>query len=418
MPPLEGAPFCAQVPLTPVIREAKARLATEKVIYHPDPLGKPARRELKLALADFATGKIEIISGIEEKNCLSLSDPKIRYAVSWWNGFNSSVDILEPANTGIVGLLFALDPKRKSSLRREAIIYTPYSNALLQPELVEAGRQYLVEKISQARQELHSAMLKAGSRMPLEKGPVFRDEDYFNLILAEHMDPEAFRKIIGDQPTLDPDKRERLMRLIYRILVIIGANQEDAYRFTGNYASARGLAQFTHIGMRVVWDRYTAADISRDFIEATSNHHHSIKAEICLLDHYLGELKRLCPHLTGSGYEKYAAGACYNGGPRNVLYGLRNFGVNWLYPHKRLLELAGKSALNPKERRELEWLKKYRNHETFIYLNKMNAIESLKPSRKEPPIRPEHAPMFLTTSSNEDAVSAAIPLQDNLGAIP
>ncbi|MFH1293233.1 MAG: hypothetical protein ABIJ44_03795 [Pseudomonadota bacterium] len=391
MPPLDEAPFCAQVPLMPVIREAKARLAKERVRYYPGSLGKPARRELKLALADFTTGKIEIISGIEEKKCLFLSDPKIRHAVNWWNGFNSSIDILEPANTGIVGLLYALDPKKKSWVRREAIIYTPYSNALLQPKLVEAGRQYLIEKISQARKELHHAMFKAGSQMPLEKEPVFRDEDYFNLILAEHTDPEAFRKIIADQPTFDPDKRERLRRLIYRILVIIGANQEDAYKFTGNYASARGLAQFTRIGMRVVWNRYTDADISRDFIEATSNHLHSIKAEICLLDHYLANVTGLYPNLAGSGYEKYAAGACYNGGPRNVLYGLKNFGVSWLHPHQRLLELAGRASLNLKERRELEWLKKFRNHETFIYLNKMHAIESLQPSRNEDPIPPEQA---------------------------
>ena len=171
------------------------------------------------------------------------------------------------------------------------------------------------------------------------------------------------------------------MRLINRILVIIGSNQEDAYKFTGNYASARGLTQFTPIGMRVVWNKYTEADISTDFLEATADHLFAIKAEICLLDHYLSEVLRIYPPLSGSGYEKYAAGACYNGGPKNVFYGLKNFGMAWLYPMRRLSELSSKSVPTAKERRELEWLKKNRNHETFIYLNKMHAIERLKPNQ-------------------------------------
>jgi hypothetical protein len=88
---------------------------------------------------------------------------------------------------------------------------------------------------------------------------------------------------------------------------------------------------------------------------------------------------RVHPPLSGTGYEKYAAGACYNGGPKNVFYGLRNFGTGWLYPMRRLSDLGRRESLNRKEKRELEWLKKNHNHETFIYLNKMHAIERIAP---------------------------------------
>ena len=217
--------------------------------------------------------------------------------------------------------------------------------------------------------------------MPLNDGPVFSEGDYFNLILAEHMDPESFRTITGDHTSFDPLREQRLMRLMNRILVIIGSNQEDAYKFTGNYASARGLTQFTPIGMRVVWNRYTEADISTDFLEATADHLFAIKAEICLLDHYLSEVLRVHPTAWGSGYEKYAAGACYNGGPKNVFYGLKNFGLSWLYPMRRMSEISRKESITPREKRELEWLRKNHNHETFIYLNKMHAIERLQSRR-------------------------------------
>jgi len=383
MPPLDDSPFTAEISLLPVLKESKSRLSREKVSYFPEDDGRPARRQLKLALADFKTGKVRIVSGYEEKQGLYLNDPDVRFSVHWWNGFNSSIDVLEPPNTAIVGLLYALDPKRRAALRRDAVIYTPYSRALLQPELVEAGRRYLSEKISQARRELRHVNSRAKSRAPLENCPVFSDADYFNLILAEHMDPESFRAITGrEHSAFDTTRERRLTRLINRILVIIGSNQEDAYRFTGNYASARGLTQFTPIGMKVVWNRYTEADISTDFLEATADHMFAIKAEICLLDHYLSEVVRVYPPLYGSGLEKYAAGACYNGGPKNVFYGLKNFGTGWLYPMRRLSELGRRESLSPREKRELEWLKKNHNHETFIYLNKMHAIERLAPKRR------------------------------------
>lgn len=378
MPPLMEAPFQADVALLPVLREAKKRLSKEKVFYFSGSGDTPQRRELKLALADFGTGRIKIISGHEEKQGLYLTDSSVRYSVHWWNGFNSSIDVLEPPKTAVVGLLYALDPKRRSALRREAVIYTPYSRALLQHELVEAGRAYLSERISQARRELRHVRSRARSRTPLEDGPVFTEGDYFNLILAEHMDPESFRAITGQNTALDSTREQRLLRLVNRILVIIGSNQEDAYKFTGNYASARGLTQFTPIGMRVVWNKYTEADISTDFIEATADHLFSIKAEICLLDHYLAEVLRVYPPIGGSGFEKYAAGACYNGGPKNVFYGLRNFGVAWLYPMRRLSEISRKEAPTSREKKELDWLRKNQNHETFIYLNKMHAIERLR----------------------------------------
>lgn len=379
MPPLTDARFSAEVPLIQLISEAKARLSKERVRYFSAQGGLSASRELKLALADLKTGRIRVVSGVEEKHNLILKETDVLYDLNWWNGFNSSIDIVEPEHTAVVALLYAVDPRGKGALRRDAILYTPYSSALLQPELVEAGRRYLTHKIAEARLDLRHVTSRADNGVGLHRAPAFTDDDYLNLILVEHMDPDAFRAITSDQTVLGPDREEQLIRLARRILVIVGTNQEDAYRFTGNYASARGLTQFTPVGMKVVWNRYTEADISRDFLEATADHLSAIKAEICLLDHYLAAMTRAYPKLAGSGGEKYAAGACYNGGPRNVLYGLKNFGVAWLHPQRRNIELSSKGSLTRKERRELEWLKRFRNHETFIYLNKIHAIEKLQP---------------------------------------
>jgi hypothetical protein len=304
-----------------------------------------------------------------------LEDPNVRFEVDWWNGFNSSITVIDPPYSGVVAMLYALEPDRQRFLGQDAIIYTPYSSALLQTELVEAGKSYLMGKIRQARQELGQVQSRAFPATSLANTPGFSDEDYFNLILTEQMDPGRFRSIAAGSWEFNEQQESELNRLAERILVIIGANQEDAYSFTGNYASARGLTQFTPIGMSVVWNGYPRAGIPRDFREATSQHLNAIKAEICLLDHDLAGLAKSHSALIGSGMEMYAAGAAYNGGPKRVRYGLENFGLAWLHPVSRLAELDSRTTLNHAERKELLWLKLNRGHETFVYLNKIHAIQ-------------------------------------------
>ncbi|MFN8006082.1 MAG: hypothetical protein U0V70_03445 [Terriglobia bacterium] len=389
MPPLSEAPFATEVALLPIIEEAKSRLEKETVRYIPGAKKNDARREIKLAVANFKTGEIQIIPAEEKSNQLNILDPAIKAKVDWWNGFNSSISILDPPNSGVVAMLYGLEPKRQRTLEQDAIIYTPYSSALLQSELVMAGISYLMGKISQARMELANVSSRAFPGTTLGDASGLTDKDYFNLILTEQMDPGRFRSIAAGTWEFDQEQESQFMRLAERILVIIGANQEDAYRFTGNYASARGLTQFTPTGMKVVWKSYPEANIPRDFMEATGDHGNSIKAEICLLDHDLADLSRSFPPLIGSGKEIYAAGAAYNGGPKRVRYGLENFGIDWFHPLSRLEELESRNPQSRLERKEYLWLKKYRSHETFVYLNKLYAIqqshEKLCAKRESPP---------------------------------
>jgi hypothetical protein len=375
MPALSEAPFSADVALLKLIEDAKSLLEKETVRYIATGGKSSARRDVKFALTHFKTGEIQIVSGVEQNRKLTLDDPNVRFEVDWWNGFNSSITIIDPPYTGVVAMLYALEPERQRFLNQDAIIYTPYSSALLQTELVEAGKNYLIEKIRQARQELGNVPSRAFPGMSLAIAPGFSDEDYFNLILTEQMDPGRFRSIAAGTWEFNEQQESELNRLAERILVIIGANQEDAYSFTGNYASARGLTQFTPMGMSVVWGGYPQAGIPRDFREATSQHLNAIKAEICLLDHDLAGLATSHSALIGSGMEMYAAGAAYNGGPKRVRYGLENFGLAWLHPVSRLAELDGRATLTNLERKELLWLRRNRGHETFVYLNKIHAIQ-------------------------------------------
>lgn len=375
MPPLKEAPFASQIPLLPVIEKAKSMLEKETVRYWGGSARQAVKREIKLALADFKTGETRIISGMETNGKLSLNDPSVRFELQWWNGFNSSISILHPASHGVVALLYPLSTERQRSYSQDAIIYTPFSSALLQTELVEAGRNYLIERIIQARRELNQVPSRALPGLSVGDSTVLTNEDYFDLILSEHLDPGRFHAIVGAATDLSTEQERQLMLLAARILAIIGANQEDAFRFTASYAGAQGIAQFTRMGMQVVWNNYPSAGLPRNLAEAATVHRNAIKAQICLMDHDLSELVRAHAPLLGSGYEKYAAAAAYNGGLKRVRYGLEHFGTEWLRPRVRLAELKAERRPAPRQRQEAQWLTVNRNHETFVYLNKLYLLD-------------------------------------------
>jgi hypothetical protein len=390
MPPLSPARFTCEVPLLPVIEKARALLKAEKVSYTPWTRSHAEKREVKLALANLKTGAVRIASGWTRGENLFLNDRDIVFDIEWWNGFNSAINILKPEHTAVVAILYALETERRSLFSRNAILYTPYSSVLMQPAMGEAGRIYLLEKISSARQELKHIGSQAFPGRSLANSPAFTSEDYLKVIVTEQMDPGRFYAIVSDSVRLSRQQNAELARLAERILVIVGANREDAYRFTGSCAGARGITQFTPMGMRVVWDSYPTSGISSNFHKATSDHVSAIKAEICLLDKYLAEIAGEHPKLLGSGFEKYAAAAAYNGGPERVKYGLEHFGLKWLNPRERLAILSGRERMTHREQLEYQWLKTNQYHETFIYLMKLHALEqsSWPTASGVPPVQP------------------------------
>ena len=103
----------------------------------------------------------------------------------------------------MVALLYALEPARQRFFSRNAILYTPYSSALMQPELVEAGRNYLLEKISSAQQELKHIGSQAFPGRSLASSPAFTPEDYLTVIVTEQMDPGRFYSIVSDSVRLN-----------------------------------------------------------------------------------------------------------------------------------------------------------------------------------------------------------------------
>ena len=81
MPPLSEAPFSADIPLLRLIEEAKSQLEKESVRYFAGTGKSASRREVKLALAHFKTGELQVVSGVEQNRKLTLDDLNVRFEV-------------------------------------------------------------------------------------------------------------------------------------------------------------------------------------------------------------------------------------------------------------------------------------------------------------------------------------------------
>ena len=133
-----------------------------------------------------------------------------------------------------------------------------------------------MKTVLQVRLSLLDVESKAFRGTSLVFSPGFSDQNYCNLIITEHLDPGQFHRILSHSVVTIKKQVQKLRRLIRRIRVIISANREQAYSFTGSHASARGLALFTRIGVRTVWAAYPNAGISRNVCLSAQNPCHSL----------------------------------------------------------------------------------------------------------------------------------------------
>ena len=210
MPAITTTSVVCEVSPLSLIEKARTMLSGERVSYTPWSRGQAEKREVKLALANLKTGTIKIVSGWVSGDNLFLYNKSIQYEVEWWNGFNSAISIIKPDNTAVAAILYAVEPYKQKLFGTPSILYTPFSSALLQPELVQTGRNYLLEKIATAQNELQPVASQAFPGRPLGRSPAFTAEDYLNILLAEQMDPGRFCAIIADNVRLNKTQHTQL----------------------------------------------------------------------------------------------------------------------------------------------------------------------------------------------------------------
>lgn len=184
------------------------------------------------------------------------------------NGVNSHFEVLAPEG----GVVLAL----RRNVRGTGVVYTPWSPALDSFALRAAGLTYL-----------RTLVKHAASRAGAVRSRVYRNKSVadvvskdiiLTLIFVEHVDGSRL------------NVNNNLPYELQRSLVMFGANESNAFRYSRSRAGARGIGQImpaTYAGVRRA---YPEAGLPMSFLAGAADHESSVLAMYCAIDAVLANL--------------------------------------------------------------------------------------------------------------------------------
>ena len=218
------------------------------------------------------------------------------------NGVASRFEVTYPENMAILALRTTVH----SGNGLKEVVYTPYSPEIDTKEVRKAGLDYLMGRITLAKNDLAAkrvrlAEFERGNGIPMEVSLV--------LSIIEHIDPVRFEHYRGNEITL-----------VHEVLTVIGANTTEAYRYSRSPAGAMGLFQFIPKTYKRLFERYRSAGLTRDFVSGSTDHVNAAKASLLLFNSDLMSLPTRLWSATrrdGRSLGMFIA-AAYNCGPERV----------------------------------------------------------------------------------------------------
>jgi len=232
-----------------------------------------------------------------------------------WNWWNTLYQVVSPENLVVIKNNFPREeivfvtrvvngkPIKENKKMTVGFLYVPHSNYFEQEEnrkvLVQAGKEFLKNVVAKA----FDTLKKRG--VLIDHIGALSPRFFERLPLLEQGDFTEFQ--------LDPQTTAE------RVLIILGANQENAWRHTCNSSDACGWVQFTPGTYRNIRTSHSSAQLTVDFKDGAGDHLNSMMAAILLHKVNLEPLvKRFgLKILNDPDLEKYLA-ASYNGAPRWV----------------------------------------------------------------------------------------------------
>ncbi len=227
------------------------------------------------------------------------------------NGVNTKFTIISQEHH----IVLALKRPVRSAGGFKEVVYTPYSEGIDIPAVRKAGLDYLRNVISDAKNDLLRRRVNPRSCNS------FIDND-MSLVLAiiEHIDPGKFTS-----GKYTPEK------LINETLVILGANKQNAYRYSRSKAGAMGLFQFMPGTYKRIVNLYPQAGLNRDFVRGMEDHENAAKASFLLFDadiYVLSDARKQRLFEDPPALGRFLASA-YNCGPGRTRGSMEKHGENW-----------------------------------------------------------------------------------------
>lgn len=306
--------------------------------------GAIVKKQIALAILNIDTGDVEELrvwadeNEIEEAyktgvvNIETEGDTDLEIKATWWNSFNTMYEIENRPNLVVVANKYLVSRKylpEQTYLtliedgpenKYTSMVYAPYSQQIHWPEVVEEGKDYLNTNIDNAFDELrNSGVMSLAEPNTLLSETISKDL-IRNIIMIEHIDPSLLSFA---------DDGGRM--LAERVLVILGANKEWAYRYTGSSAGAYGMAQFILPTYENMVDTYPDSGLIEDYQLGMADHTNAVKAMALFLDSHKLFLQKNIHDKKDKKTEitDEMLSATYNGGPGRVISAVNRYGENW-----------------------------------------------------------------------------------------
>lgn len=190
------------------------------------------------------------------------------------------------------------------------IIYLPFTEDTLDPQLVSGGKDYLLSTARKAIEELR-----------LAKAPSMA---FSGQLLADIVPAEVITTLAVIEQTDDTDFVRKKQGAVDEVLNHYGLKRDEAFRYSVSKADALGPMQFTNRRgngtYALVVRRCPLANIDPNFERGATNLLNAMKAAICLIDMDLSQMR----DDIRDAYQdnKPVLGifpvAAYNGGGKNV----------------------------------------------------------------------------------------------------
>jgi len=285
---------------------AKTRLATSRV----------DGGDAILAVWDGTSeGRIDLVT---LKRCVSRT-PGFTVECPRFNGVSPDYRVTTPDGYVVLAAKVNVCSERRCR-RTKTVAYTPYSAGIHTPETVAAGRDYLDGLLARAAAELDerdvASRVVPGSRVT----ETANARILLAILIVEHARSDKIAEL-------------GIRRVVEEVLVVIGANGENAYDHALSHASAKGLAQFIRSSYQLTRQRYPAAVLIPDFDRGAADHGNVVKAQYCLADWTLTSLRQetladLRLPLFEEDLGAYVA-AAYNGGEKRAAKALYRYPDSW-----------------------------------------------------------------------------------------
>lgn len=208
-------------------------------------------------------------------------------------------------------------------------IYTPYSKELNSSAIQQEGLNYLDKILQNAAEKINNNNIPSH----FTDGKLIITQEWIKIAktvaINEHIDPLEYIKRIKDG---NDGEQNPPVELIEKVLVILGANRETAYKYSVSPAPAEARNLFQHIfsTYKYVYNTCSRADLKLNFMEGMDDHENAARATFCLFNLDLYALKLLNVELPQNPYiiRKYIASS-YNYGAARTAKLIKKYGENW-----------------------------------------------------------------------------------------